>query len=78
MEPVEEYLVIYSKENGCESCDCPGYTMHLSKKGVTQDKKAEHKHFQVVHQWIKRGRPIFEAYVINTSGIVAIPLVPQM
>lgn len=74
MEPVEEYFVTYNKELGlCESCDCPGYTMHRKKAGG-----GEHKHFTAVKAWIKASRPLFVGYLINDSGAVAIRFAPQL
>lgn len=76
MTTVEEYMVLYNQSTGIfESCDCPGFTMHRKPKGG--EGHSTHKHFQVVKQWLARKRPLFECYQINSSGIVAIQLIPQ-
>lgn len=75
MEPVEEYMVMYNHSMGCyESCDCPGYTMHHKKQGKGA---MEHKHIAIAHHWMRRGRPLFEAYTYTPSGVGVCRLLPE-
>ncbi len=65
-EPVDEYLVIYNHDLGrCESCDCPGFTMHRQKPNA-----GVHKHFKVINRWLSHKRPLFYCYSLTEDNEV--------